>query len=203
MDFENKNSADNLKLFYPSSMYKNLPAKALARTRANNLIACNALSTFLCSQGEIQKNSMNHNGIPVNYSFPREADEYYTALDFFKEVYNDEKGRNFLKNSSAMGSLQDLYTWSSIDEYRNVVVDCYLREKVSNTDMIASGDIDLRKIANLFAKDGNCESCKLVEDPAKLKSIDKTDSQMLTKWKEDMVNFYAQKHPDSDNEISK
>ena len=77
---------NDVKLFNESD-YNEFSAPALVRTRANNLTACSALSTYLDTEGARETKSMKGYGLPANVENPNETDEYYAALKFFKTNY--------------------------------------------------------------------------------------------------------------------
>lgn len=190
MDFENKNSADNLKLFYPSNKYEDLPAAALMRTRANNLIACNALSIFLESDEAPEKRTILDHGL-MNVDVPNEASEYYAALNFFRKNFADESNREFFKNSQAMAGLKDLFVWDDPQQYKTFVLDYYFDKKKTKHEMLhQTADIDLRKVAKKFAENGDYKNGKLIPVGKKRDAIDDKIAEMFRDWKTDIVKFY-------------
>lgn len=177
-----------LKLFYDRD-YEKYSANALARTRGNNLIACSALATYLDTEGQKEAKAMQGYGLPANVENSGETEEYYKALKFFKNNYE------YFSTSQAMIKLRDLFSWADNDEYRQVVVDCYIGEKNTRSLMKNIKDIDLRKIANCFAKDGNYATGKL-KNKGDLQEIDKQIALLFVSWKQDIINFYNEKHPE-------
>ena len=190
MDLKNKNSADDLKLFYPSNKYEDLPAAALMRTRANNLIACNALSIFLESDEAPEERTILDHGL-MNVGVPSEASEYYTALNFFRKNYADERNREFFKNSQAMAGLKDLFVWDDRDQYKTYVINSYLGKKENKCEMLHQiADVDLRKVAKMFAENGDYKNGKLIKPGENRDKIDDKIAEMFRGWKTDIVKFY-------------
>ena len=190
MDLKNKNSADDLKLFYPSNKYEDLPAAALMRTRANNLIACNALSIFLESDEAPEKRTILDHGL-MNVGVPSEASEYYAALNFFRKNYADKSNREFFKNSQAMAGLKDLFVWDDQDQYKTYVINSYLGKKENKGEMLHQiADVDLRKVAKMFAEKGDYKNGKLIPAGENRDKIDDKIAEMFRDWKTDIVKFY-------------
>ena len=178
-----------LKLFNDRD-YEKYSANALARTRGNNLIACSALATYLDTEGQKEAKAMQGYGLPANLENSNETYEYYAALKFFKKNYK------YFSTSQAMIQLCDLFSWADNGEYRKVVVDCYIGEKNTRSLMKDIQDIDLRKIAECFAQNGNYKSGTLLKNEEELKKIDANIAGLFIEWKQDIIRFYNEKHPE-------
>lgn len=175
-------SYNDVKLFNESD-YKKFSANALVRTRANNLTACSALSTYLDTEGEKETKSMQGYGLPTNVENPNETNEYYAALKFFRNNYE------YFSKSQAMIKLRDLFSWENNEEYRKVVLEYYIGHKKNLNLLRDIKDIDLRKIATKFARNGNYKSGQLA-DKKDLEELDNQIAELFVAWKKDIVNFY-------------
>ena len=185
-----------LKLFYDRD-YEKYSANALARTRANNLTACSALSTYLDTEGQKETKSMQGYGLPANVENPDETDEYYAALKFFKNNYK------YFSKSQAMIKLRDLFSWADNAEYRKIVIDCYIAHKDTKTLMRDIRDIDLRKIAIRFAQNGDYKTGKLLANKEELKNIDTQIADLFSLWKKDIISFYNKERNDGEEEFQR
>lgn len=190
MDFENT-IKNGVKLF-SSNDYNIYTADTLARTRANNLIACNALSTFFESNGEVLTRSMRGYGLPENIDIPTETNDYYAALNFFK------KNAKFFKESKSMIKLMNLFSWKSTDDYKTVVIDSYFDKKTTISAMKDIADVDLRKVAKMFAENGDYKKGNLIQEGKKRDAIDNEIAEMFRDWKTDIVKFYHDNSKEED-----
>lgn len=175
---------DKLKLITPK-MRDNEEPDSNAITRACNHMSISALSSFW-NKGE-EKNPIIGYGLPTNIYHPDQADEYYEALQFFK------KHESFFnkRNSKMVLKVMDLFAWNTDKEFKEVFPH-YYTSKTNNISMYDTKDIDVRKIAKMFAKDGDLS--KGLKDKEEIEKLDKQMATLFHELKLDIINSYKKSH---------
>lgn len=180
-------SYNDVKLFSAED-YNKRSADSLITTRQNNLQSTNALSAYVDSDGKTLKRAMKGSGLFLNQNAPDEDREFYSALNFFRANID------FFKNSKTVINLMNLFAWRTQEEYREVVTENYLYGKDTKEKMRDIKDVDIRKIASLFAENGDYKSknAKLISNSEKLKELDENIAKLYEAWKYDILDDYIQ-----------
>ena len=180
MTFTNYTS-DELKLI--DNKFQRNSADEIARTRMNNWRSMNAISGYYFD-GKVKK-ILNGYGLPTNPAYPNETNEFYSAMAFFKN------NKNYFEKSPAMAKIIDLFSWEH-EDYENYVRPYLVSTELTKSLMISFKDIDIRKIANLFAEKGNkpLEEKSITHNSAELAEAEKLVVNKINEWKNDIIEYY-------------
>ena len=87
--------------------------------------------------------------------------------------------------------MKDLFVWDDRDQYKTYVINSYLGKKENKYEMLhQTADIDLRKVAKMFAENGDYKNGKLIKPGENRDKIDDKIAEMFRDWKTDIVKFY-------------
>lgn len=175
---------DKLKLITPK-MRDNEEPDSNAITRVCNYLAISAISSYF-DTGEVKRPMLGY-GLPANIYQPDEAEEYYVALHFF------QKNEAFFnaKNSKMIIKIMDLFAWYTDKDFKEIFTS-YFTRKLTNRAMFNSQDLDVRKIAKMFAKDGDLS--KGLKDKEEIEKLDKQIASLFQELRYDIINSYKKSH---------
>lgn len=175
---------DKLKLITPE-MRDNEEPDSNAITRVCNHLSVSALSSYF-DTGEVKRPMMGY-GLPANIYQPDEAEEFYAALRFF------QKNEAFFsaKNSQMIIKIMELFAWYTDKDYKEIFTS-YFTRKLTNSEMFNAKDIDVRKIAKMFAKDGDLS--KGLKDKEEIEKLDKQIASLFQELRYDIMNSYKKSH---------
>ena len=175
---------NELKLITPE-MRDNEETDSNLITRICNYSSMSALSSYWNKKKK--KKPIIGYGLPTNIYHPDQADEYYEALQFFR------KNESFFnkKTSKMVLKLMDLFAWNTDEELEKILCS-YFKTNPDNCYMYNKKDINLIKIAKLFAVEGNLS--KGLKNKNEILKIDNKVASLFIELKYDIINSYKNKN---------